>query len=68
MVEISRRTFVMLSGTTLGLAACGNGLGGNGAARLDARVDATRAYLLQNFPGTQDLMSRAAGVLYHAPD
>ncbi len=64
MVEISRRTFVMLSGTTLGLAACGNGLGGNGAARLDARVDATRAYLLQNFPGTQDLMSRAAGVLY----
>ena len=64
MIEISRRTFVMLSGTGLALAACGNGLGSNGAAKLDARVEATRAYLLKNYPGTQDLMDRAAGVLY----
>jgi lipid-binding SYLF domain-containing protein len=51
-------------GALLGLAACGNGIGNNGATRLDARVDATRDYLKANFPGTLDLMNKAAGILY----
>ncbi len=64
MTVLSRRTFVLTGASVLGLSACGNGLGGSGAAKIDARVDATRQYLLTNYPGTQDLVNRAAGVLY----
>jgi lipid-binding SYLF domain-containing protein len=64
MTTISRRTLVAAGCATLGLAACGNGLGSDGATRLDARVDATRDYLLRTYPGTQDLLDRASGVLY----
>ena len=64
MTQISRRSLLALGGAGLGLAACGNGIGGAGAAKIDARVDATHDYLLQKYPGTQDLMSKAVGVLY----
>ena len=64
MTVLSRRTFVLTGASVLGLSACGNGLGGSGAAKIDARVDATRQYLLTNYPGTQDLVNRAASVLY----
>nr|WP_097177044.1 lipid-binding SYLF domain-containing protein [Phaeovulum vinaykumarii] len=47
-----------------GLAACGNGVGGQGGARIDARVDATRDYLRNKYPGTRDLMEKAVGILY----
>ncbi len=60
---ISRRT-VLLGAGTGALAACGNGIGGGGAAQIDARVDATRDFLARNYPGTADLTARAAGVLY----
>lgn len=58
------RRFVIGAGAVFALNACGNGLGSNGAAKLDARVDATRDYLLRSYPGTRDLIDRAAGVLY----
>lgn len=64
MTVLSRRTLLMTGGPALALAACGNGLGSNGGAKIDARVDATRDYLARTYPGTTDLMSRAAGVLY----
>ena len=64
MTQVSRRTVLAMGGAGLSLAACGNGIGGGGASRLDARVDATRDYLLQTYPGTQDLMNKAVGVLY----
>ncbi|MFM2356350.1 MAG: hypothetical protein RLZZ528_2086 [Pseudomonadota bacterium] len=64
MQNISRRGVMVSGGALLGLAACGNGIGNNGATRLDARVDATRDYLKANFPGTLDLMNKAAGILY----
>ena len=62
---ISRR-LVLLGGGTAALSACvgGNGIGSNGAAQIDARVNATRDYLFQRYPGTQDLATRSAGVLY----
>ncbi len=66
-MDISRRGFILtgLTGaTTLGLAGCGNGIGGGGAAQIDARVDATREYLASHYPGTNDLTSKAVGVLY----
>ncbi len=33
------------------------------AAQIDARVDATRDFLFNTYPGTRDLESRAYGVL-----
>ena len=50
-----------LSGSAL--AGCANGIGSGGAAIVDARVDSTLSFLYTNYPGTQDLAARAAGVL-----
>ena len=64
MNGISRRGLILSGGAALSLSACGNGVGGDRAARLDARVDATRDFLHQRYPGTVDLTNKAAGVLY----
>lgn len=64
MSILSRRTLLALGGAGLGLAACGNGVGSNGAGKLDGRVDAARNFLLTKYPGTRDLEQKAAGVLY----
>jgi len=64
MNNTSRRGFILGTGSLLGLAACGNGIGSNGAAKIDARVDATKTYLVSHYPGVRDLMNKAAGVLY----
>lgn len=64
--RLSRRA-VLATGLASGLAslaACGNGVGGQGAAKLDARVDATQSYMLSRYPGTQDLLNKSVGVLY----
>lgn len=61
---ISRRTVIASGGVALGLAACGNGIGSNGAAKVDARVDATRDYFTRTFPNAAGNLSRASGVLY----
>jgi lipid-binding SYLF domain-containing protein len=63
MAPHSRRQFLIGSGALM-LAACGNGVGGDGGQRIDARVDATRDFLNTQYPGTRDLATRAAGVLY----
>lgn len=68
MTQISRRTVLALGGASM-LAACngailGNGVGSNGAAQIDARVQATKSYLFQTYPGTRDLEQKALGVLY----
>ena len=63
--SISRRGFLVAGGAAgLLTAACGNGVGTNGAAQIDARVDATQNYLFSRYPGTRDLASRAVGILY----
>ncbi|SDX51923.1 YSC84-related protein [Roseicitreum antarcticum] len=60
----NRRNF-MAGGAALALlAACGNPVGGTGAARLDARVDASRDFLMQNYPGMRELFDKAHGILY----
>ncbi|OJY27100.1 YSC84-related protein [Gemmobacter sp. LW-1] len=61
---IDRRTFLLCSGAAFALGACGNGVGGRGSATIDARVDETRNYLFNRYPGTRDLASKAYGVLY----
>ena len=65
-MTITRRGLIFGAGavSVATLAGCNNGVGSNGAAQIDARVDATQSFLFANYPGTQDLASRAAGVLY----
>jgi lipid-binding SYLF domain-containing protein len=68
MMTVSRRGFFGFGAAAL-LAACdgsivGNGVGSNGSAEIDARVDATRDYLFSNYPGTQSLARDAKGVLF----
>ena len=64
MIETMTRRGVLLGLGALGLAGCNNGVGSNGGAQIDARVDATQSFLFSRYPGTQDLASRANGVLY----
>ncbi|MCX7889145.1 MAG: YSC84-related protein, partial [Rhodobacteraceae bacterium] len=64
MGGFSRRGVILGGGAAFGLAACGNGLGSQGAAKLDARVDESRQFLLAKYPGTRDLEAKAAGVLW----
>ena len=64
MGNVTRRALIGGLAASGLLAACGNGIGGNGAATIDARVDATRDYLFGRYPGTRDLASKSLGVLY----
>jgi lipid-binding SYLF domain-containing protein len=59
-----RRAVLASGGAGLFLAACGNPVGSDNAARLDARVDATRDFLFGRYPGTRDLAAKSFGVLY----
>lgn len=63
MSDFSRRSFALGAVAATTLAACGNGIGGVGAATIDARVDATLNQMYTTYPGTRDLAARAAGVL-----
>jgi len=62
-MTLDRRHFILSAGA-LALGGCANGVGGDGGARIDARVDATRSYVLANIPGARDLTDKAVGVLY----
>lgn len=64
MENVTRRLFLAGTGSTLSLAACGNGIGSSGAAKIDARVDATRDFLHSRYPGTDELTRKAQGILY----
>lgn len=65
MTDVSRRAALGVIGMGLmATAACSNGVGSNGAAKIDARVDATRDYLLGRYSGTVELEQRAYGILW----
>lgn len=61
---MSRRAILASGGAALVLAGCTNAVGGNAGAQLDARVDQTHQYLLQNYPSAGPLVQNARGVLY----
>ena len=64
MKAMSRRALLGgAAATTLALAACGNGIGSEGATKHYPRVEAALNYLDVNFPGTRDLSSKAVGTL-----
>ena len=62
MTRLSRRSFA-LGAAALPLAACGNGIGSQGAATIDARVASTLNFMYRTYPGTTDLRDKASGVL-----
>ena len=62
MTLLTRRNFGLGAAATT-LAACSNGIGTNGAATIDARVDSTLSYMYSRYPGTRDLMLKSAGML-----
>jgi len=62
-MAITRRAFGLSAFAATTLAACGNGIGGSGAASIDARVDSTMAFMFETFPGTRNLSTQAAGIL-----
>lgn len=49
---------------TAALAGCNNGVGSTGGTVIDQRVDATRDFLFNRYPGSRDLASKAAGILW----
>ncbi|MBU3029820.1 twin-arginine translocation pathway signal [Paracoccus sp. XHP0099] len=61
---MTRRGLLAGGGAMLALAGCTNAVGSNAAAQLDARVDQTHQYLLQNYPTAAPLVQNAKGVLY----
>ncbi|MFP4327038.1 MAG: YSC84-related protein [Paracoccaceae bacterium] len=64
MTVTSRRIFTAGALSALAFtAACGNGVGGNGADRIDARVDATLSRMYSDFPNTRQLAEKSTGML-----
>lgn len=62
--RLSRRGFLVAAGAAAATtAACGNGVGTDGAAILDSQVDATLAHMYANYPGTVDLAAKSTGLL-----
>ena len=61
---LSRRGFALgaLAGAAV-TSACGNGIGSQGAAKIDARVDATLEEMFQRYPETRGLAEKASGML-----
>lgn len=65
----TRRGFALSGLAGLGLsglsltAACGNGVGSNGASVIDARVDATLDEMYREYPNTVTLSEKATGML-----
>ena len=64
MMTFTRRGVVIGASAAALLAGCGNPVGGDGADRLDARVDAARDYLRQNYPSLEELFQNSRGILY----
>ncbi len=62
MTNLTRRALLLGAGAAT-LAGCANGIGSNGAATIDARVDSTLNYLNSAYPATRQLGDKAAGML-----
>jgi len=59
----TRRGFLIGLGGTGLLAACGNGLGSNGGAKIDARVQATLQQMYRDIPDSRLLEQKSVGML-----
>ncbi len=62
--RLSRRAFTLCALSGLGVAAaCGNGVGSNKAAKIDARVDTTLNQMYATYPNTVTLAEKSSGML-----
>ncbi|MBE1297194.1 MAG: twin-arginine translocation pathway signal [Rhodobacteraceae bacterium] len=62
--RVTRRGFTLgVLGAVGAVAACGNGVGTNNAATIDARVDATLNQMYREYPNTIDLAEKSTGML-----
>ncbi len=62
--RLTRRGFTLTALAGLSVtAACGNGVGSNKAAQIDARVDATLSEMYNLYPNTVTLAQNASGLL-----
>ncbi|MBT55155.1 MAG: twin-arginine translocation pathway signal [Mameliella sp.] len=61
-MTLTRRNVTFGLGATALLGAC-NGVGSNGDARIDARVDQTLSRLYGDYPATRDLSGKSVGML-----
>lgn len=63
-LRISRRTFALGAVASTGVvAACGNGVGSQGQATIDARVSSTVAEMYRSYPNTVSLAEKSNGML-----
>ena len=63
MTLYNRRALLSGAAASVALTACGNGVGSQGGAKIDARADAALSFLDTNFPGTRDLREKSVGML-----
>lgn len=64
LTGLSRRHFTVGAFASMGVtAACGNGVGSNGADTIDARVDATLDEMYRSYPNTVNLSDKSNGIL-----
>ena len=63
MTLYHRRALLSGAAASIALTACGNGVGSEGGAKIDARADAALNFLDINFPGTRDLREKSVGML-----
>jgi len=62
--RLTRRAFALSGLAAAGVtAACGNGVGSNNAAKIDARVDATLNQMYSQYPNTLTLAEKSTGML-----
>jgi len=62
-MTLTRRGFGLGLLATGGLAGCANGIGSRGGPEIDARVNSTLSFMYREYPGTEDLASKASGLL-----
>lgn len=62
--RLTRRGFTLSALAVVSTAAaCGNGVGGNNAAKIDARVDSTLNQMYLRYPNTVTLAEKSTGML-----
>jgi len=63
-IRIGRRGILAGAGAMLALGGCATGWGMGSASRIEQRVEATRNFLMTNYPTAAPMVEAAAGVLY----
>ncbi len=63
MKNVSKRNLLLAMGALAAMVGCGNGIGSDGGAKIDARVEATLKHMYERHPATRQLASNSKGML-----